>query len=111
MWCGGSSACTAVGVDTIETWNGATWTPVPTPSPPGAIFTNLTAVSCGGPLSCFAGGNQVVAMGFPPNFVEEGLDMTWNGTTWTLVSGTNVITNGVSCTGPSSCVLATPGGP
>ena len=62
--CVSSSRCTAAGSsfattttksDLVESWNGKSWTVVPTPNPTGA-FGGLAAVSCASAMSCLAVG-------------------------------------------------------
>jgi hypothetical protein len=71
--CTSASFCTAVGVASgaggalVETWNGTTWSTVPTP----ASRDSLGAVSCPTPSDC-------VAVGDGP------LGEVWNGATWTI---------------------------
>jgi hypothetical protein len=93
-----------------ETWNGSTWTVVPSPSPKlpagGAV---LNSVSCATSTDCMAVGETLT-------FHEPGgyttpypLTEAWNGTAWKTVAipklaKTGAELNGVSCTSPSRCM-------
>ena len=87
----------------IESWNGISWTIVPSP----ALEANgnyLLSVSCHSANSCEAVGQyEDASLG-----TEQTLIESWNGTTWTIVPSPNMGTNvndllGVSCHGPNSC--------
>jgi hypothetical protein len=109
--CSGPSACTAVGSvavgadyqTLIESWNGTTWSIVPSPSTSPTENT-LLAVSCYDLTHCMAVGSAQVG--------TNGLDTlteSWDGTTWSIVPSPDVSTStyeelsGVSCTGPTDC--------
>ena len=86
--CSGSTFCAAVGT-LNESWNGSTWSVVPSP----ATTDGLNGVSCSGPSACMAvGGSESEA---------------WNGSTWSTVPiglpGTSSTLNAVSCAGASAC--------
>lgn len=108
--CTSASQCTAVGQSTpgspvgtplVETWDGATWTIVSTPSVP---FGELLGVSCSTSTSCMAVGTGGSDLG------GTALAEQWNGTAWTLVAPAGVLgvqyTNlyGVSCPSATDCV-------
>ncbi len=120
--CAATTQCTAVGVyvatdssssqTLVESWNGTSWSVVPSPSPPGRESL-LNGVSCNSPSSCVAVGGD--------NFGQTVTE-TWNGSQWTIVPGPNIAGSdsnltAVSCTGPASCVAvgwsegSTPFGP
>jgi hypothetical protein len=110
--CTSPTSCTAVGSYTInvntdqtlvETWNGHTWSVVPSADTSSTNNNFLDGVSCSTPTSCMAVG-----------FVEQAPDQTlaerWNGTTWSIVPTPNASTtstndlNAVTCTNPSFCM-------
>jgi hypothetical protein len=107
--CTSSTFCVAVGwvmegtgYSTLtETWNGTSWSVVPSQSP--GIYSQLNGVSCTSPTNCIAVGNSDSA-GNPVSTLVE----SWNGTSWSIVpspdpAGANDL-SGVSCTSPSFCV-------
>jgi hypothetical protein len=89
-WKGGGSSTTL-----IESWNGAQWSIVPSPNPPGQDANTLYDVTCASPSSCFAVGGTLIEQ--------------WDGTSWSIVTSPtfpddtfpNLV--GVSCTSESSC--------
>jgi len=103
--CLSASSCTAVGSSTatakapsktlIETWNGSTWSIVPSPNNASGHPSYLSSVSCPTATFCVAGGSQA---------------QVWNGSTWSIVyslgeySGAGL--SGVSCPSASSCLVA-----
>jgi hypothetical protein len=107
--------CTAVGSqvskagDTastvVEHWNGARWTPVPTPTLRGSSRSSLVSVSCRSAFSCYAvGGSSTAAAAH--SLVEHS-----NGASWTRVATppdpehtTDASLTGVSCPSSASCV-------
>jgi hypothetical protein len=105
--CPSATACIAVGshhwdqhnAALIESWNGTTWSIVPSPSRPIAI---LDGISCISARACTAVGN----FGFP---VATTLIESWNGTKWTVVPSLNpapskdTFLNGVSCPSANAC--------
>jgi len=124
--CTGPTACTAVGqshdgtaVQTlVESWNGSTWTIVPSPNPSsGSLSNDLNGVSCTGPPACTAVGDSY------DGTAGQTLVESWNGSTWSIVPSPNELSdfnrlNAVSCTGPASCTAvgdagstSTSGGP
>jgi hypothetical protein len=88
-----------------ESWNGASWTVLPTAklAQPSAV---LDGVSCAGPARCMAAGNE----GPVPASDKSTLAEAWNGTAWRAVptppppvpGGTALGT--VSCTSSASCM-------
>src|SRR5664280_1307297 len=62
--CTGPAACTAVGVygngtadqTLVESWNGSTWSIVPSPDTSSSQVNDLNGVSCTGPAACTAVG-------------------------------------------------------
>jgi hypothetical protein len=103
--CVSASSCTAVGSSTatakavsktlIETWNGSTWSIVPSPNNSSGQPNYLSSVSCPTATFCVAGGSQA---------------QVWDGSTWSIVyslggySGAGL--SGVSCPSASSCLVA-----
>jgi hypothetical protein len=107
--CSGPSNCEAVGSyqdeshanqTLAESWSGAAWSIVPSPSPGNGGNTQLFGVSCANVSSC-------TAVGY---FREKTLIESWNGTTWSAVpspnptSGTQTQLFGVACPKSSQCV-------
>lgn len=99
--CVSASRCTAAGSsfatsttqsDLVESWNGKSWTVVPTPNPTGA-FGGLAAVSCASAVSCLAVG--------PSDDQEStfGVVLRWNGTVWTVVPLGTLVTGEVNLQG------------
>src|SRR5262249_7234576 len=105
--CPTDSFCAAVGTYSVgaanqtlvEHWNGSTWTIVPSPTPAGAGWLSLTAVSCSSATSCLAVGDYQV----PGVFVTKTYIERWNGASWSVEFGANpsgaTLTHlaGVSC--------------
>ncbi len=110
--CVSASSCTAVGTylagssfadapeeTLVESWNGSTWTIVPSPNS-GTIGSDLQAVSCVSASSCTAVGSG-----------SDGATLieSWNGSTWSAVSSpdggpTTNLLYGVSCSAADSCM-------
>jgi hypothetical protein len=89
-----------------ESWNGAAWRVVPTPTMPPHTGAVLSGVSCTSTSDCMAVGN----LGTPQNPTKFTLAEHWNGTAWTVV-GTPRTAGGtglgaVDCTSPSACMAA-----
>jgi hypothetical protein len=112
--CSGPAACFAVGNSNpgrfldrtlIESWNGSSWSIVPSPNVALAPTNFLNSVSCSGPFSCTAVGFSSVD---PPRSSQTLIE-TWNGSVWSIVASPNVPSafddtlSGVSCSGPSAC--------
>jgi hypothetical protein len=112
--CTSSSNCMAVGYyvavydqsfdrTMAETWNGSTWSILPTPNKTTSGDNVLDSVSCTSANNCVAVGRYS-----PANGNTLALAEGWNGSAWTIVaaptrSNQSNLT-GVSCTGPTSCV-------
>jgi len=109
--CASASDCTAVGwhVHTtkgpsrtlIESWNGTTWSIVPSRNP--RSISSLNDVSCVSASDCTAVGSDTGA-----GIASKTLVESWNGTTWTIVPSPNPgpATSGlgsVSCTSATAC--------
>jgi hypothetical protein len=109
--CVSPTACTAVGsarltssvVTLAEAWNGTAWSIHSTPNPSGALFSQLSGVSCASSTACIAVGVSQ-STGQPSPLAEA-----WNGSAWTLQSvplpsgSTGAYFSGVSCTSASAC--------
>lgn len=110
--CPSTRDCTAVGaqyptasnsVTLIESWNGRSWTIVPSPNVAGASQNILDAVSCIDPNDCMAVGLVVIGD------VEDTLTESWNGQDWSVLASPDVANSpfttlaGVSCVRRNSC--------
>jgi hypothetical protein len=110
--CIGLTKCVAVGTyyanpttdqTLVESWNGHAWSITPSPNQ-GSGGNLLVGVSCTSSTDCVAAGEYGNASNIQQTLVES-----WNGTAWSITpspdqgSGSNNL-NGVSCTGPTSCV-------
>jgi hypothetical protein len=107
--CVSATACTAVGgyADTgtghsktlTESWNGISWSVVPSPSP--GADSHLNGVSCVSATVCTAVG-EVAESGHGKTLTES-----WNGTSWSVVPspspGADSHLIGVSCVSASAC--------
>jgi hypothetical protein len=127
--CTSAVACTAVGsgeyvshhfgmtATLAESWNGRSWSIVPTPNPSVAVGggNDLVSVSCASPRACMAIGEG------DGSTADRVLAEWWNGSTWklepspTLSEGDGLVD--VSCPTASSCTAVgagsgapTPGG-
>ncbi|HZE17857.1 MAG TPA: hypothetical protein VE197_20360, partial [Mycobacterium sp.] len=110
--CPSATQCVGVGEDyssaagawepIVESWNGQTWSIVPSPAfAQGAV---LNAVSCGSPTTCMAVG----AIGYNESLVE-----TWDGTAWTQTSApapSQSVLDGVSCKSETCAAVGYSGG-
>jgi len=91
----------------IETWDGSTWSVVPSPDP--GYSNRLSSVSCTSSTNCVAAGSYSPESGQ----YSQPLIESWNGTAWSVVPTTdpgpspgqgNVDLLGVSCSAVDSCV-------
>jgi hypothetical protein len=85
----------------IESWNGATWSIVPSPNT-GTGSNDLNGVSCVSASSCQAVGSYLNGQ------LVQTLAESWNGATWSIVPSPNNGTGsnglgGVSCVSASKC--------
>jgi hypothetical protein len=91
--CTTTSQCTAVGYHTDPTfahenmtwamrWNGTSWSTQTTPNPAGYGSAELSSVACTSATSCLAVGQWTDG----PTIVYGTMTMSWNGTTWTLLT-------------------------
>jgi hypothetical protein len=110
--CVGSNWCMAVGyyVDPsfaqstlTESWDGNSWTIVPSPSP-GRGLNSLEGVSCTSSSSCTAVGYYDDG----PGTTTQTLIQVWNGTNWSVAASLNQgyapVLFGTSCVSATSCV-------
>jgi hypothetical protein len=91
-----------------ESWNGSTWSIVPSPDVSTSEDNKLDGVSCSGPTDCTAVGYDNTAVG------GETLVESWNGTAWSIVPSPNPaippywvfgsFLDAVSCTSSTACM-------
>ncbi len=116
--CLSSISCTAVGgfanastdEPLIESWNGTSWSIVPSPSPGTGPNNALDSVSCTSPTFCVA-----VGVYNAPDLGTGTLVESWDGTAWSVIpspnrDGGDNFLNGVSCLSPTSCTAVGTGG-
>ncbi len=110
--CLAPTSCTAVGdyftgsvsQTLVESWNGATWSIVPSPDVAAGVTSVLTSDSCSSPTACTAVGYSAAGSSYQ-TLVEE-----WNGTFWYLMASPDTapsdfdLLQSVSCGSPTSCV-------
>src|SRR5207247_3597769 len=82
----------------VQSWDGTSWTEVPTPQP-SAGYSTLRSVSCPSPSSC-------TAVGWATNGQNAPLIESWDGSAWTIKT-TSTPNDGVlfdvSCVDGNSC--------
>ena len=115
--CPTSGACIAVGgyiknsviaqeQPLSETWNGSTWSLLPTPNPQAQNGSALSSVSCSSGVACTAGGDYAYA-----DVDGSVFAFRWNGTTWTNQVQPNPqgqrlnSDNAVSCGAAAACTI------
>jgi hypothetical protein len=111
--CTSASACTTVGYtygrDTsyyrtlAESWNGTTWSIVPSPNPSPVKGTDrLIGVSCVSASDCTAVGDYTTTDGKTAPLIEA-----WDGTTWSVTrsprKGPSSVLSSVSCPTSDAC--------
>ena len=110
--CLSSTDCTAVGESSsdsfstfqtlVESWNGTSWSIIPSPDPSGATASDLQSVSCLSSTDCTAVGYFVVTS-------AETLVESWDGTAWSIIPSPNpdgVVVSyllSVSCLSTTNC--------
>jgi hypothetical protein len=105
--CLSPTACIAVGAHgfpektLIESWNGSTWSVMPSPSKPMA-GNALAGVSCGSASACTAVGYYLSSAS------ASTLAQSWNGTAWSITPSPNKALSadqlyGVSCVSANTC--------
>jgi len=91
----------------IESWDGTSWSVVPSPDVATSTYEELFGVSCTGPTDCTAVGF------FDSDSGVETLVESWNGSAWSIVPSPNPTSipglsgdslHAVSCTGSTACV-------
>jgi hypothetical protein len=110
--CVSATECTAVGSfknssdiyrTLIESWDGTSWTGVPSRNAGPASSDNyLNDVSCASATACMAVGYFYNSSG-----IERTLTESWNGTTWTVLHSPNPVTAGNNVLSSVSCSSAT----
>ena len=109
--CVSATACTAAGdsvglpggaiATLIESWNGASWSVVPSPS--RGIDSSLASVSCPSATACTAAGEYTTMRSDAGKTLIE----SWNGTNWSVVfspnRGTDSFLASVSCLSGTAC--------
>jgi hypothetical protein len=89
----------------IESWDGTSWTVLPSPNPDvGVNIDALYGVSCASATACTAVGDSTTSGGESPTLIES-----WDGTSWTVVpspSSAAGVLYGVSCTSATACTAA-----
>ena len=108
--CGGPTSCVAVGYSfdsrgnsstLTESWNGTSWSLVSSPDSPTGSEDVLMGVSCVDASNCTAVGDYTNLSAEFVTLVE-----TWDGSTWSLVSGADAdgALGSVSCTSATRCM-------
>lgn len=101
----GSYAGPSASESLIETWNGESWSIVPSPNP-GTFSNYLNGISCNSANFCTAVGDFSSDEGDSNQTLIE----SWNGASWSVVSSPNFsywdILNAVSCSSISFCIAA-----
>jgi hypothetical protein len=90
------------GVTLAETYDGASWSVVPTPNIAGAVDNELLSVSCSSPAACIAVGFRQYDTGATRALAEQ-----WDGFAWSILSMPRVHDSGlaaVSCASPIACM-------
>jgi hypothetical protein len=67
----------------VESWNGTTWSIIPSPNQ-GTATNYLSTVSCSSSISCVAAGFY-----FNASSVEQTLVEGWNGSSWAIIASPN----------------------
>ena len=84
----------------VESWNGASWSVVPSPSPGAGSF--LGGVSCVSATACTAAGYYN-----PTSNTRGTLVESWNGSSWSVVPspsrGSHSALDDVSCASTTAC--------
>ncbi|HKC26597.1 MAG TPA: hypothetical protein VKB75_01175 [Jatrophihabitans sp.] len=113
--CTSSTSCIAVGATKLsgggqplaESWNGATWTTLPTPTLPNSSNALLESVSCPAVTTCIASGWFFSSA----THTARPLIESWDGLSWKIVpaapsqSNVDVQLHHVSCSSATSCMV------
>ncbi|MGP0028957.1 MAG: hypothetical protein ACLPVF_00440 [Acidimicrobiales bacterium] len=92
--CPTTTSCNAVGTDlttsndsntVVESYDGTSWSVIPSPDVSGATNNTLSGVTCRSANSCVAVGNSVTTSPSVQSLIEQ-----WNGTTWSIDPSPNV---------------------
>jgi hypothetical protein len=124
--CISATACTAVGSyrritpaargTLVESWNGSSWSVVPSADAGTSVHNSLSGVSCTSATACTAVGSYFDTGLAPP--AEQTLAESWNGSSWSVVPSPDIGTDvdnflySVSCASGTSCIAvgtASPG--
>ena len=87
----------------VESWNGSTWSVVPSPNPSGSTYIIFNGISCFSATNC-------TAVGFSINGnTLQTLIESWDGTAWSItpspnVSGSNSQLFGITCPSATGCI-------
>jgi hypothetical protein len=110
--CASADWCLAVGTTgsgtglLSETFNGATWSTLPSPALPADMRLTGATVSCASSTFCMMVGADVQSSGGVPSF--KALSAVFDGSSWTLTpvpaAGKQPTLSGVSCPVSGSCV-------
>jgi hypothetical protein len=101
MAVGSRSTSNGAAATLIESWDGTSWTVVPSPNPGNfGSFIFLRGVSCTSAAACTAAGSY-------DNFPRTLID-SWDGTSWTEVPSPNrgfygSVLDGISCVSATAC--------
>jgi hypothetical protein len=90
------------GVTLAETYDGVSWSVVPTANINGAVDNELLGVSCSSPVACIAVGFRQYDTGATRALAEQ-----WDGFSWSIMSMPRVHDSGlaaVSCASPTACM-------
>ena len=120
--CTSASFCIAAGyylnesfkaVPFAESWNGSAWSIQSVPKPSGVTdSTSLRGVSCTSSTACIAVGKYVNA-----SKEERTLAESWNGSSWSVQTSTNLegkkydVLQSISCTNATACTAVGGAGP
>jgi hypothetical protein len=114
--CAGPSNCTAVGnrkenagvppETLIAEWNGLEWSVVTSPDVPGAVLSNLWAVSCRTGSGCTAVGDSFDRFDTETTLVEHGAGSAWAIVSSPGVAGAQSTLQAVDCTSATVCTAA-----
>ena len=112
--CSSPTSCEALGVDSAslesgetglaESWDGTTWSIVP------SVFPSSAQLSCTGPTFCMGTGTDITAANTEVTYANT-VAAVWDGTAWALIPSPDPdphtdILGGVSCTSSTACIAA-----
>jgi hypothetical protein len=118
--CASATICAAAGYYTdssgnqqglLLTWSGTSWTATKAPLPAGASTMAIESLSCDSALPCVVTGHYTDSSGN-----QQGLLLTWSGTSWTATTAPlpagaatpnpGVDIGSVSCTSATTCIAS-----